>query len=110
MTEALTPAVTDAGELWARRDPDGDVYVERADPVIEISAELLGHAATGGYSNVSWDNDAQVLTFKAANGTWRYHVTGRRPDRPAFRADMISGPGMVPGPVNTTTTGENDGR
>lgn len=123
MTDALTPAVGDVGEFWARRDPDGDAYVLRADPVIAVSVELIGNAALGGLANASYDAADRMLTFRAANGTWRYRV-GDRIDglQPTYRgshlATLIEGTDdpSVPGSNTTTpateaaeTEEENDG-
>lgn len=114
MTETVltpTPPTADAdGEFWARRDPDGDVYVDRADPVIAVSIEVVGRAVLGVLDNATFDQAARTITFKAANGRWTYRIDGQHTQYPhAFTATMISGPGTMPGPVNTTTTGEHDG-
>jgi hypothetical protein len=57
------------------RHEDGTLTVERADPVIRVSCELLDQMADEG--SQQWDPDTMVLTLDTA-GRYRYEYM--RPD------------------------------
>lgn len=63
-----------AGDAVLRRDADGTVTVERADPVIRVSRELLEQAPE------AWDGD--VLTLDTA-GVYRYTYLRPDPEEPS---------------------------
>lgn len=57
------------GDATIKRHEDGTLTVERADPVIRVSRELLDRMADE--ASPQWDPDTMVLLLDTA-GTWRY--------------------------------------
>jgi len=78
------------GELLIVRTERGDAWVTRADQVILISNELLASALADA-DGIAYDREQRIVTFTAANGEWRYRVTGPATEPGTVWAVRLSG-------------------
>jgi hypothetical protein len=60
------------GSLVVRKQQDWTLLIERADPVIWVSTELLEHFSRPHVEHVSYGDG--ILTIRAVNGTVSYGV------------------------------------
>jgi hypothetical protein len=74
------------GEVWCTRQDDGSVTIDRADPQILISAELLDMIREGD-CDPALTLDGDVLRIEAANRTVIYHIGEKRPDINGYYAE-----------------------
>lgn len=79
------------GELRIVRTERGDAWVTRADQVILISNSLLAAAYLDETQGITYDRGQRIVTFTAANGVWRYRVTGPATEPGTVWAVRISG-------------------